>query len=111
MVGPKDLFFAGGIVSGTGRVLNEATPAIATAVALLAPGGISVSYGAGAGAMAAVSSLRIHTFYDTSTTAIDPLPILYLAPEFPQCVFLETQMPTGDKKRGLRLYTVSALSL
>lgn len=74
MVGPKDLFFAGGIVSGTGGVLNEATPAIATAVALLAPGGISVSYGVGAGAMAAVSSLRIHAFYDTSTTLIDPLP-------------------------------------
>ena len=65
MVGPKDLFFAGGIVSGTGGVLNEATPAIAIAVALLALGGISVSYGAGAGAMAAVSSLRIHAFYDT----------------------------------------------
>jgi hypothetical protein len=41
---------------------------------LLAPGGISVSYGVGAGAMAAVSSLRIHAFYDTSTTVIDPLP-------------------------------------
>ena len=35
------------------------------AVALVALGGISVSYGAGAGAMAAVSSLRIHAFYDT----------------------------------------------
>jgi hypothetical protein len=77
VIGPKDLFFAGGIISGTGGVLNEATTAIATAVALLAPGGISVSYGAGAGAMAAVSSLRIHTFYDTSTTAIDPLPLFF----------------------------------
>jgi hypothetical protein len=54
VVGPKDLFFAGGIVSGTGGVLNEATPAIATAVALLALGGISVSYGVGGDAMAAV---------------------------------------------------------
>jgi hypothetical protein len=65
VVGPKDLFFAGGIVSGTGGVLDEATPAIATAVALLAFGGISVSYGVGAGAMAAVSSLCIHAFYDS----------------------------------------------
>ena len=74
MVSPKDLLFASGIVSGSARVLNEATPAIATAVALLAPGGIAVSYGAGADAMAAVSGLCIHALYDISTTAIDPLP-------------------------------------
>ena len=55
MVGPEDLFFAGGIVSDASGVLNEAAPAIAAAVALLALGGVSVSYGVGAGAMAAAS--------------------------------------------------------
>ena len=74
MVGPKDLFLAGGIVSGTGGVLYKATSAVVAAMALLALGGVSVSYGVGAGAMAAVGSLCIHTFYDTSTTVIDPLP-------------------------------------
>jgi hypothetical protein len=43
-------------------------------IALLALGGISVSYGVGAGAMAAVSGLCIHALYDSSTTVIEPLP-------------------------------------
>ena len=51
MVSPKDLLFASGIVSGSARVLNEATPAIVAAIALLTLGGISVSYGIGGGAM------------------------------------------------------------
>ncbi len=74
MVSPKDLLFASGIVSGSARVLNEATPAIVAAIALLTLGGISVSYGIGGGAMAAVSGLCIHALYDISTTASDPLP-------------------------------------
>ena len=74
MVGPKDLLFAGWIVSGAARVLNEATPAIAAAVALFFLGSIAVSYSVRAGAMAAVSGLCIHALYDISTTAIDPLP-------------------------------------
>ena len=76
MVSPKDLLFASGIVSGSARVLNEATPAIVAAIALLTLGGISVSYGIGGGAMAAVSGLCIHALYDISTTASDPLPII-----------------------------------
>ena len=74
VVGPEDLFFASGIVSGGARVLDEATPAIVAAIALLALGGISVSYGVGAGAMAAVSGSRIHALYDSSPTVIEPLP-------------------------------------
>ncbi len=70
MVGSKDLFFASRIVSGTARILDEATSAIPTAPALLALGGISVSYGVGAGAMAAVvSSLCIHDLHDSSTNS------------------------------------------
>jgi hypothetical protein len=41
VVGPKDLFFASGIVSGGAGVLDEATPAIVAAIALLVLGGIS----------------------------------------------------------------------
>ena len=63
MVGPEDLFLAGGIVSGTGGVLDEAASAIVAAIALLALGSIPVSYGVGAAAMTAVSSLCIHALY------------------------------------------------
>jgi hypothetical protein len=74
VVGPKDLFFASGIVSGGVRVLDEATPAIVAAIALLALGGISVSYDVSGGAMAAVSGSCIHALYDSSTTVVEPLP-------------------------------------
>ncbi len=80
VVGPKNLFLTSRIVSGAGGILHEATPAIAAAVALLAPGGIAMSYDVGAGAMLAVRSLYIRAFYYTSTTDIDPLPKIELKP-------------------------------
>jgi hypothetical protein len=74
VVGPKDLFFASWIISGTGGVLYEAAPAIAAAVALFALGGIAVSYSVGAAAMTAVNSLCIHALYGSPATAAEPLP-------------------------------------
>ena len=75
VIGAQDLLLAVGMVSGgVGGIVNEGTPAIVAAVALLALGGVSVSYGVGASAMATGSSLRIHVFYNTSTTFIGPLP-------------------------------------
>ncbi len=74
VVGAKDLFFVGGIVSYTTGSLYEATPAIAAAVALFALGSVAVSYGVGAGAMPRVGGLCINALYGSSTTAVDPLP-------------------------------------
>lgn len=75
MVGAKDLLLALGMISGGGGVLNEGASAIVAAIPLLARGGVSVSYGVGAGAMAAASGLCIHVFHDTSTTLVGPLPV------------------------------------
>lgn len=73
VVGPEELLFASRVVSGAGGLLDEATSAIAAAVALLALGGIAVSYGAGAMA-AVVGGLCIHALYGSSTTALESLP-------------------------------------
>lgn len=76
MVSPEDHFFSSRLVSSSARVLDEATPAIVATIALLALGDISMSYGLGTTALAAivVSGSCIHALYDISTTVIDPLP-------------------------------------